>query len=57
MEFFYYEQTLYHLADVDDDINFTFDDYTEVYYSCAASLNDQMWILGGANYKRQVDIC
>ena len=54
---FYFLIQPYHLGDVEDDISFTFDDYTEVYYSCAATLNDEMWILGGANYKRQVIFC
>ena len=43
------------LAEVDDDINFTFEDNTEVFYSCAASLNDEMWVLGGNNQRRQVN--
>ena len=44
------------LGEVDDDINFTFEDNTELYYSCAASLNDEMWILGGGNKERQVNL-
>jgi len=44
------------LGEVDDDINFTFEDDTEVKYSCAASLNDEMWVLGGGNQKRQVNL-
>ena len=44
------------LGEVDDDINFTFEDNTDVVYSCAASLNDEMWVLGGANKKRQVNL-
>ena len=43
------------LGEVDDDINFTFEDNTEVSYSCAASLNDEMWVLGGNKQKRQVN--
>ena len=42
------------LGEVDDDINFTFEDNTEVEFSCAASLNDEMWILGGNSLRRQV---
>ena len=42
------------LGQVDDDINFAYEDNT-VYYSCAASLNDEMWVLGGGNQKRQVN--
>ena len=44
------------LGEVDDDINFTYEDRTEVYYSCAASLNDEMWVLGGSIQKRQVNL-
>ena len=42
------------LGNVDYDPEFTFDDDTEVYGSCAASLNDEFWVLGGNNKKRQV---
>ena len=42
-------------GEIDDDINFTYDTNTEVYYSCAASLNGEMWVLGGYNHKRQVN--
>ena len=41
---------------MDDDINFTYDDNTEVYYSCASSLNDEMWVLGGGSKIRQVNL-
>ena len=40
---------------MDDDINFTFESNTEVYESCAASLNDEMWVFGGTNIQRQVN--
>ena len=43
------------LGEVDDDINFTYEETTEVYYSCAASLNDEMWIFGGYYQRRQVN--
>ena len=43
------------LGEVDDDINFTLEGNTEVLYSCAASLNDEMWVLDGMNKKRQVN--
>jgi len=42
-------------GEVDDDINFTFEENTVVYYSCAASLNDEMWVLGGMYKERQVN--
>ena len=32
---------------MDDDINFTYEDNTGISNSCAASLNDQMWVFGG----------
>ena len=35
---------------------FTFDADTEVYESCAATLNDEFWVIGGVNKKRQVII-
>ena len=43
------------LGEVDDDIDFSYEDNTEVLYSCAASLNDEMWVLGGSSKKRQVN--
>ena len=39
---------------MDDDINFKYDAKTDVYGSCAVSFNDEMWVLGGYDYKRQV---
>ena len=39
---------------MDDNINFKYDYNTEVYYSCAAAWNDEMWVLGGISKKRQV---
>ena len=44
------------LGEVDDDINFTYDTNTEVYRSCAASLNNEMWVLGGSSKQRQVNL-
>ena len=41
---------------VDDDIQFTFDENTEVYRSCAASWGDEMWVFGGYNQIRQVNV-
>ena len=40
---------------MNDDINFTYDANTEVYRSCAASLNDEMWVFGGDDQRRQVN--
>ena len=50
---FHYNDTF--LGEVDDDINFTYETNTEVFGSCAASLNDEMWVLGGYYQKRQVN--
>ena len=36
------------VGEVNDDINFAFEANTEVYYSCAASLSDEMWVFGGS---------
>ena len=44
------------LGEVDDDINFTYEANTEAYFSCAASLNDEMWVFGGYNQRRQVNL-
>ena len=39
-------------GDVDQDLDFVYEENTEVYNSCAASLNDEMFVIGGRN--RQV---
>ena len=41
---------------MDNDINFRYDANTEVDHSCAASLHDEMWVLGGRYQKRQVNL-
>ena len=41
-------------GNVDDDTVFTFDAGTEVYKSCAATLNDEFWVIGGYERIRQV---
>ena len=51
---FSYNDTIYS-GEVDDDINFTYETGTEVFGSCAASLNDEMWVFGGYYQKRQVN--
>ena len=53
--FIFFKKKILNSGVVDDDINFTFEDNTEVYASCAASLSDEMWVFGGANEKRQVN--
>ena len=42
------------LGEVDDDINFSYEENTEVDYSCAASLNNDMWVFGGTYKTHQV---
>ena len=39
---------------MDDETVFTYDSDTEVHQSCAATLNDEFWVIGGSNKKRQV---
>jgi len=39
---------------LDNDINFTYDLNTEVYESCAATLDGEMFVLGGWNEKKQI---
>ena len=46
---------IYLLGNVDDDINFTFEANTEVSRSCAATLNNEMWVFGGWSKTRQVN--
>ena len=43
------------LGEYDDNINFTFEPDTGVYGSCAAILNDEMFVLGGDHRRRQVN--
>ena len=43
-------------GEVDDDINLNYDANTEVFGSCAASLNGKMFVLGGWNQAQQVNI-
>ena len=43
-------------GDIDDDINFEYEPNTEVYQSCAATLDGEMWVLGGYYKRRQVKI-
>ena len=51
-----YNYNTIHSGEVDDDINFTYEDNNVVDGSCAASLHDEMWVLGGSNKKRQVNV-
>ena len=45
-----------YLGDVKRELKLNFEEGTEVYYSCGATLNGQNWIIGGGNYpdERQV---
>ena len=45
-----------YLGNVKNDINFTYEPNTGVAFSCAASLNDEMWVFGGSSKKRQVNL-
>ena len=53
-----YFEIMTHLSsgDVDDDLNFAYETNTEVYVSCAASLNGKMFVLVGYNHRQQVNI-
>ena len=42
------------LGEIDNDLNFNYDVNTEVYSSCAATLNGNMYVLGGQFKKNQV---
>ena len=40
---------------MDNNIDFTYEANTEVFFSCGASMNDEMWVFGGNSLKRQVN--
>ena len=42
------------LGDYENDIDFTYEHRTEVYGSCTATLDDEMFVLGGNDQTRQV---
>ena len=46
--------SFFHLGNVQSDLKLNFEEGTEVYYSCGATLNGQHWIIGGSSEKRQV---
>ena len=41
-------------GNIDADTVFTYDINTEVYYSCAATLHGELWVIGGRYKKQQV---
>ena len=41
---------------MENDINFNYEPETEVYKSCAATLDGEMFVIGGFQQKRQVNI-
>ena len=41
-------------GNIDDDTVFTYETDTEVDASCAATLHDEFWVIGGKSKKRQV---
>ena len=43
-------------GNIDDDTVFTYETGTEVSQSCAATLHDEFWVIGGYKNKRQVII-
>ena len=47
-------QPFFYSGYVDDRTVFKFETGTEVYASCAATLNDEFWVIGGYNRRRQV---
>ena len=42
-------------GNIDDDTSFIYDEDTEVFASCAATLHDEFWVIGGRS-QRQVII-
>ena len=44
----------YFVGEVDNNINFIYEEGTEVYISSGVTLNGEFWIFGGANNRRQV---
>jgi len=56
LSFFKEEYNTIYSGEVDNDINFTYETNTEVEGSCAASLNDEMWVFGGTSQTRQVNL-
>ena len=42
------------LGEIDNDLNFNYDANSEVFASCAATLNGNMYVLGGKFKKKQV---
>ena len=42
-----------YLGDVKRELKLNFEEETEVYGSCGATLNGQNWIIGGENEERQ----
>ena len=51
----YQQFLLSHSGNIDDDTIFTYGRNTEVYASCAATLHNEFWVIGGQNKKRQVN--
>ena len=49
--------SLSHSGNIDDDTVFTYGADTEVRESCAATWNNEFWVIGGWYKKRQVNFC
>ena len=43
------------LGGTSENFQFKIDDFTEVYCSCSSLLNDELFLFGGSNLKRQVN--
>ena len=46
-----------YLGNIQRELKLNFDEGTEVFYSCGATLNGQHWILGGYTERKQVGYC
>ena len=43
-------------GNIDADTVFTYGNDTEVFASCAATLHNEFWVIGGYNKQRQVSV-
>ena len=51
---FYEKCSKIYLGNIQRELKLNFEEETEVYRSCGATLNGQHWIIGGMREKRQV---
>ena len=52
-----HRNTEIHLGNIQRDLKLNFEEGTEVFLSCSATLNGQHWIIGGDTEQRQVSYC